>query len=115
MWYPGYIDLDGDRLNPTSWKWKYGISGNFSVKEGYRFAYDWKVSKTSSQGSHSNIDQMKYQWKKLWRIKALDRGKIHVWKLFHHALPVHTTLVKRGIMSDTSCCFCGYKEESLEH
>lgn len=107
--------IDGDRQNPMTWCWKYGSSGMFSVKEGYRFAYEWKMAVASNHGSYSDTDQTRNQWKKLWKIKAPDRVKIHIWKLFHHALPVHKTLVKRGMHCDVSCCFCGYKHETLEH
>lgn len=47
-----------------------------------------------------------------------DRIKIQTWKTFHHAIPVFSTLAKRGIegdQCDLKCCFCGFKQETVEH
>lgn len=50
----------------------------------------------------------------LWRIKIPNRVKLVTWRLLHNSLPVLTNLGK-GCMTETSCLFCGYKDECSDH
>lgn len=101
--------------DPGTLQWNSGTTGNFSVKEGYRLTYRWKLSKLSRRGEPSDSAQSQKYWKMLWRISVPKRVKIHAWRLFHHALPVFEELKKRGCGAMKEWCFCGYRGESLEH
>lgn len=74
----------------VSLKWLRGATGEYTVKEGYHLAYKWKLAHSVCNGNGETSDAFQIQqfWKNVWRLKVPERVKIHIWKLFHHALSV---------------------------
>lgn len=55
--------VEGRSSDPDSWLWRSGGLGEYSVKEGYRVAYRWKLAKFSNQGEPTDTTHNQQQWK----------------------------------------------------
>ncbi|KAL9668951.1 hypothetical protein QQ045_006492 [Rhodiola kirilowii] len=97
------------------WKWKAAGRSDFSVKSAYTLVMNWVEAKRGQVGQISNTEILHKAWRNLWRTRLPERIKIMSWRVFYNALPVGSNLRRRGCPSKLSCCFCGFKEESVSH
>ncbi|KAL9659236.1 hypothetical protein QQ045_018715 [Rhodiola kirilowii] len=70
---------------------------------------------TNIRGDTSDKSRIRNFWRKVWRIKAQEKVKIFIWRLFNNALPSAMNLFRRGCAVDTKCIRCGYKFETNTH
>ncbi|CAM8884344.1 unnamed protein product [Rhodiola kirilowii] len=66
-------------------------------------------------GEMSDSSKLRQFWNKLWKVKAQEKVKIFMWRLFNNALPSAGNLISRGCEVESSCVRCGYKWESTTH
>jgi hypothetical protein len=59
----------------------------------------------------SNWTRNEKDWKAIWKVKALGKMNIHIWRFAQDCLPSGVQLVKRQIPVNGSCIFCGRSED----
>ncbi|CAM8965988.1 unnamed protein product [Rhodiola kirilowii] len=90
--------------------------GEFSTKAAYSLLLLEESRKEADvYGEPSDKSTLKQFWKQLWRVKAQNKAKIFMWKLFHNAVPTTANLLRRGCRVDSHCVVCGHRVEDGVH
>jgi hypothetical protein len=92
--------------------WPHSKEGTYSVKSGYNLLKHWSDSEHPSPANTSNQQE---HWKKLWNLNTIPRHKALLWRIIHRAIPVRSSLAKRGINCNILCPRCLQQEETIEH
>ncbi|XP_019163505.1 PREDICTED: uncharacterized protein LOC109159849 [Ipomoea nil] len=85
-----------DKLN-----WPHSGTGLVTVSSAFSFL------------SGTDDSAASHEW--IWKIKAIERVKLFVWKIVKNGLLVNTERKRRGLTIDSSCPRCGAEEETLDH
>lgn len=87
-----------------SYVWLPVKSGKYSTKSGYA------INKLQP-----NLDtEVNFKWQtNLWQVRASSKIKTFLWKAVAGALPVGSSLARRGITVDLKCKVCGEDEDAL--
>lgn len=85
------------------------------MKSGYEIARQWILAKQGKGGEVSDMSNINQTWSKFWKVRVPDRVKMIPWRIFHNSLPLFTNLLKKGCSLNTSCLFCGFKQEDFNH
>ncbi|XP_058005230.1 uncharacterized protein LOC110661903 [Hevea brasiliensis] len=100
--------------NKDSIVWRFDHSGNYSVKSGYRFLSRIRHDQSFGGVNNSNLISREV-WLKTWNLPIQPKFKVFLWKALLNALPVKSTLLRRGIPINPSCPNCAAEEETIEH
>lgn len=96
--------------------WRYGASGNYTVKTGYHLQRTMNHEEQKAQVPNpSQVSPINNMLAKLWKIKIPLKIKMFWWKVLHNGLPVFENLIKRGCGSCNICMVCGEEPESVDH
>ena len=93
--------------------WAGSPSGNFTVKNAYRLAYE--ENRGGSNADCSNPSARKNVWKGLWRMNLPQKVKHFAWKAARNILATKEALRQRHIMVDGGCALCGNSTENVLH
>jgi hypothetical protein len=74
-----------------------------------------KLWADSESPSPANINNHNTHWKKLWNLRTIPRHKALLWRIIQQAIPVKSTLAKRGINCNILCPRCLQHEETIDH
>ncbi|XP_019179229.1 PREDICTED: uncharacterized protein LOC109174447 [Ipomoea nil] len=84
------------------WYWEGDITGNYSVKSGYRRLGD-------AFAPSSPV------WSSIWRLKIPPKWKNFMWRAFSNILPTLDNLIKKRVDLVNVCPACGLVEENVMH
>ncbi|WMV37643.1 hypothetical protein MTR67_031028 [Solanum verrucosum] len=88
----------------NKWVTKEGHNkGSYKVKEGYK------------QISLGGIQDLKWPWKQIWRIKVPHKVACFTWLLVNEAILTQDNVAKRGISLCNRCSLCGKANETVRH
>lgn len=92
--------------------WFYTGNGLYSVKSGYKVAWE-RFGSLANAGSSSSADA--FNWKRIWKMKVPPKIRVFLWKGLRGYLPVRERLCHKGLGSEQSCPRCGHPVESICH
>lgn len=93
--------------------WEHTKSGAYSVKSGYRFAYQReKVDLLREAMMQPSILAIKDQ---LWKSNTATKIHNFMWKAVSGGIPVVDKMIARGLNVDSRCQSCGLEGESINH
>jgi len=87
-----------------SFYWGLSSSGEFTTKSATWLAHNCHPS--------GNQD-WDHKW--IWKINTMPKIQIFLWQLFHEALPVTSTLLRRGLNLNPTCSLCREDIEIIDH
>ena len=88
-------------------------NGLFIVRSAYKLAMDnYSVSGGASSSNDSNL---RYFWKKVWRLPVPHKVKHFLWRACHDILPTKANLMQRKVLSDDICEECMLEVETSAH
>ena len=92
--------------------WRGTEKGTFSVKIAYHILKDWELAQTAGGPSRQEKSPV---WKELWKLKIPNVEKVFFWRACHNILPTRENLVKRKVITDSSCPVCENEMETTSH
>ena len=93
------------RTRPNKLVWIPDSKGCFSVKSAYK-----EIVNLSSHPTTPIVD-----WRKLWKLKGLERIKLFLWRVVFNALPTKENLMCRMQVEDPCCVLCNQEVETFDH
>ncbi|XP_019167563.1 PREDICTED: uncharacterized protein LOC109163264 [Ipomoea nil] len=87
------------------WYWYGDITGEYSVKSGYR----------QIVGNYVQATGMFDKWPKLWKLKVPPRWKTFLWRALNNILPTTTNLIIKRVEISPTCAMCGIMHEDVMH
>lgn len=95
---------------PDMLGWNYTDSGIYTVKSGY-----WLATHLPDQIFAEPPPGSRAFKKAVWKLRTTPKLRFFLWRLLSKALAIGTTLVHRGIITDSQCRRCCLEEENVEH
>jgi hypothetical protein len=90
--------------------WHFDPKGNFSVKSAYKVAVMNKNRCTGREAACSREyianNTVKFEWSKIWKLKADKKLRMFVWRLAHNSLASRMKIQRIGVDLDT--CATGW-------
>ncbi|XP_019192477.1 PREDICTED: uncharacterized protein LOC109186787 [Ipomoea nil] len=87
------------------WYWHGDVTGEYSVKNGYRQVV----------GDYVHTTGMFDKWPKLWKLKVPPRCKTFLWRALNNILPTTTNLIIKRVEISPTCAMCGVMHENVMH
>ncbi|XP_019165702.1 PREDICTED: uncharacterized protein LOC109161665 [Ipomoea nil] len=87
------------------WYWYGDITGEYSVKSGYR----------QIVGNYVQTTGMFDKWPKLWKLKVPPRWKAFLWRALNDILPTTRNLIIKRVEISPTCAMCGVMHEDVMH
>ncbi|KAK6149459.1 hypothetical protein DH2020_016984 [Rehmannia glutinosa] len=92
--------------------WHHTKYGKYTVKSGYKVATNLKENEDRSPASSGNNTGL---WRWVWALSISNKVKVFLWKCIYGILPTKGALIRRGVVIDGFCSWCGQEVESNEH
>ena len=93
--------------------WTGTSNGLFTVRSAYKLSIDnYSVFGGASSSNDSNL---RYFWKKVWRLPVPHKVKHFLWRACHDILPTKANLMQRKVLSDDICEECMLEAETSAH
>ena len=92
--------------------WPFTADGEYTVKSGYQFLMN-ELYKADS--GPSSIAAAKELWHVVWHLQVPNKVKNLVWRACRNSLPTKMNLVRRKIITDSTCDLCQTSQEDVQH
>jgi hypothetical protein len=93
--------------------WSETKTGVFSVKYAYEMLERERSRSITGECSYSA--QLRWLWRKTWKLAIPGKIKHFLWRAYHKTLPTNHQLHRRKIGSSSLCSICDQKEETTYH
>ncbi|KAI8527188.1 hypothetical protein RHMOL_Rhmol12G0056600 [Rhododendron molle] len=93
--------------------WHFSSTGVYSVKSGYRVAFQDLVPPSSTPSSSFVPD--KNMWATIWKLDVPHKMRHFWWRACSNSLATKENLVRRRCGVSKACPICREAEESIEH
>lgn len=97
---------------PDKLVWTGTTNGCFSVRSSYHLEMS---SRAQERGECSSVQERTKVLKHVWKLKTTGVVKNFLWKLCSNALPTKDLLLRRHIVSDSTCPMCLTNPEIAWH
>lgn len=74
-----------------------------------------KFDSSVCYGTIINDHRVEGPWNLIWKLKIPARSKLFLWQLAYGCLPTMSFLLKRNIVHNAKCKWCGEEDEDLVH
>ena len=101
---------DGRQHRPL---WKGTKSGVFTVHSAYEMLESDR--RKSDTGESSNMANLRWLWRKIWKMAIPGKIKHFIWRAYHETLPTYQQLHRRKIRKDAICPVCTLQDETTIH
>uniref|UniRef100_A0ACD5UP38 Uncharacterized protein n=1 Tax=Avena sativa TaxID=4498 RepID=A0ACD5UP38_AVESA len=99
--------------------WHFDPKEVFSVKSAYKLGVmlrDRMKGREAACSRESTQDSVvKFNWKKIWDLRAPNKLKMFVWRLAHNSLVSRMKIMRMGVDLDTACPLCHRLNEDGGH
>lgn len=114
---PGDVELISRKQPVLSredfYTWRFNKSGQLTVKSAYWLACDLKTKARHPEVlALPSLNPLKQC---MWKVATVPKIIIFLWKAFCNALPVASSLSRRGVKADERCQACGSEGEDIIH
>jgi hypothetical protein len=92
--------------------WRCTPNGSFTVRSAY---YLEKSRHEQRLGEGSVKSGFELIWKMVWSLQIPNASKVFLWRACSNILPTKDNLVKKGVLKEDSCIFCGKDKETVLH
>ncbi|XP_010446022.1 PREDICTED: uncharacterized protein LOC104728786 [Camelina sativa] len=89
--------------------WHFTKSGTYSVKSGYHILRQATTSRTICGPDITLLQAF------VWKIRCPPKIRHFFWQAITGCIAVTSNLRKRGLSCDTTCAFCGFPVETINH
>lgn len=96
--------------------WHDSLTGQYSVKSGYKLAKIMQKRKEGDEGSSERREQEEVKlWQSIWNLDIKRKVQHFIWRLCHNRIPVGANLMQRAMAVAGICRQCGDSMETAEH
>lgn len=88
---------------PNEIIWNLEVKGVSTVKSAYHLASNLASAQEASSSNASSFDP---NWRRFWKLNSVPKAKICAWRIIKDSLPTLSNIVKKGIITNSSCFFC---------
>ena len=88
-------------------------SGLFTVKSAYEMLE--RGRRQSDIGECSVTVNMRWMWRKVWKLAIPGKIKHFIWRAYHDSLPTNYQLHRRRIRASPACGVCAQEDETTIH
>ena len=93
--------------------WSRTKTGSFAVQSAYVLLESEK--RGSFSGECSNVQGLRWFWKKKWKLAIPGKIKHFLWHAYHESLPTFFNLYRRKINRSPYCVICKQNEDTTIH
>jgi hypothetical protein len=93
--------------------WSRTKTGSFTVQSAYVLLESEK--RGSFSGECSNVQGLRWFWKKKWKLAIPGKIKHFLWRAYHESLPTFFNLYRRKINRSLYCVICKQDEDTTIH
>uniref|UniRef100_A0A2N9FCX4 Reverse transcriptase zinc-binding domain-containing protein n=1 Tax=Fagus sylvatica TaxID=28930 RepID=A0A2N9FCX4_FAGSY len=93
--------------------WKGTKTGVFTVHSAYEMLESDR--RKSDIGESSNMANLRWLWRKVWKMAIPGKIKHFIWRAYHESLPTYQQLHRRKIRTEANCPVCSQQEETTLH
>jgi exonuclease III len=101
---------NGRAPQPT---WSSSKTGLFTVQTAYALLE--RENRGSLNGECSNVQGLRWLWRKTWKLAIPGKIKHFLWRAYHESLPTCFNLHRRKIHKSPLCAICQQEEETTIH
>ncbi|KAL0378852.1 UNVERIFIED_CONTAM: hypothetical protein Sradi_3190700 [Sesamum radiatum] len=108
------VGIDRTSGSPDHLQWHFDKQGRYLVKSGYDFICQGIVP-LSPSGPAASTSFKPQRWEFICRAAVPLKIRLFASRVCHDSQPTSSNLIRRGVMKEGGCPWCGVEDEDLLH